>query len=38
LHAPYNTTIEGEFRDGKIEVLNVTPSSRKEDVIIMNEQ
>ena len=38
LHAPYNTTIEGQFRDGKIEVLNVTPSSRKEDVIIMNEQ
>ncbi|NOQ96851.1 MAG: hypothetical protein GQ561_01675 [Calditrichae bacterium] len=38
LHAPYNTTIEGQFKDGKIEVLNVTPSSRKEDVIIMNEQ
>ena len=38
LHAPYNTTIEGEFRDGKIEVLNVSPSSRKEDVIIMNKQ
>ena len=38
LHAPYNTTIEGEFRDGKIEVLNVTPSSRKKDVIIINEQ
>jgi hypothetical protein len=38
LHAPYNTTIEGQFRNGKIEMLNVMPSSRKEDVIIMNEQ
>ncbi len=37
LHAPYNTIIEGKFKNGNIEVLNITPSSRRRDVIIMNE-
>lgn len=36
LHAPYNTIIEGSVKNGKIESLKVTPSSRKEDVIIKN--
>jgi len=35
LHAPFNTTIEGQLRNGKLESLNVTPSSRKKDIIIM---
>jgi alpha-L-fucosidase 2 len=35
LHAPFNTTIEGQFLNGEVEKLNVIPSSRKEDVIIM---
>lgn len=35
LHAPYKTTVEGSFRDGKIENLNVTPASRTKDVVYM---
>jgi hypothetical protein len=35
LHAPYQTTIEGEFRNGKLETLKVTPGSRKADVQIL---
>ena len=38
LHAPYNTIIEGRFRNGEMEVLNVSPPSRKADVIILSEQ
>ena len=33
LHAPFQTTVEGKFRKGKIEQLTVTPASRKADVI-----
>jgi hypothetical protein len=36
LHAPYNTTVEVLVKEGKIEKLEVTPSSRKDDVILMN--
>jgi alpha-L-fucosidase 2 len=35
LHAPYNTLVEGKFRNGKLEWLKVTPESRAEDVIVM---
>ncbi|MCX6875178.1 MAG: DUF5703 domain-containing protein [Verrucomicrobia bacterium] len=38
LHAPYNTTVEGELRDGKVVSLKVTPESRKADVINMLDQ
>ncbi|WP_273210952.1 DUF5703 domain-containing protein [Runella zeae] len=34
LHAPYNTTVEGEVKNGKIEFLKVTPTSRTSDVIL----
>ncbi|RLD77038.1 MAG: hypothetical protein DRJ10_12620 [Bacteroidetes bacterium] len=34
LHAPYNTIIEGTVKNGIIETLVVTPSSRKNDIII----
>jgi hypothetical protein len=34
LHAPYNTTVEGIFKNGKLEKLIVTPNSRKIDVIL----
>jgi len=34
LHAPYNTIIEGTVKNGIIETLVVTPSSRKSDIII----
>jgi hypothetical protein len=35
LHAPYNTTVEGVFRAGKLERLTVTPESRAKDVVNM---
>jgi hypothetical protein len=35
LHAPYQTTLEGEVRDGKLESLKVAPESRRTDVQIM---
>lgn len=38
LHAPYNTTIEGHVKNGKIESYTVTPSSRKDDVILKSNQ
>ena len=35
LHAPYNTTVECEVRNGKIANLRVTPASRRADVEII---
>jgi hypothetical protein len=35
LHAPYNTTVEAELKDGKVVSLIVLPESRKADVINM---
>lgn len=35
LHAPYNTTVEAQLRNGKIESLIVVPEERKKDVEIM---
>ncbi|HEY5368515.1 MAG TPA: DUF5703 domain-containing protein [Hanamia sp.] len=32
LHAPYNTTVEAELKDGKILMLKVLPEERKKDV------
>jgi len=37
LHAPYNTTVEGEFRDGKLISLKLTPKSRKADIFNMTQ-
>ena len=36
VHAPGNTTLEGEFRDGVLQSLTVTPNSRLADVIDMS--
>lgn len=33
LHAPGNTVVEGVFKDGRLESLDVQPASRKKDVI-----
>ncbi|OHB64622.1 MAG: hypothetical protein A2Y77_05925 [Planctomycetes bacterium RBG_13_62_9] len=33
LHAPLRTVIEGEYRDGRLQLLKVTPESRRADVI-----
>ena len=38
LHAPYNTVIEGTVINGKIEKLNVTPATRRNDIEIMQKQ
>ena len=38
LHAPYKTTVEGEFRNGKLVSLKVTPKSRAADVVTMLEK
>jgi hypothetical protein len=33
LHAPKNTTVEAELKDGKVSVISVVPESRKSDII-----
>jgi len=33
LHAPYQTVVEGVYRDGKVKSLRVTPKSRRTDVV-----
>jgi alpha-L-fucosidase 2 len=35
LHAPYKTTVEGVYRDGRLKKLKVTPKSRGKDVVDM---
>jgi hypothetical protein len=35
LHAPYDTVVEGVVKDGKVQSLQVTPASRKNDVVNM---
>jgi len=34
LHAPFNTTIEVQLKDGNVEKLIVNPAERKKDVIV----
>jgi hypothetical protein len=38
LHAPDRTTVEGSWRDGRLERLNVKPSRRAKDVIVLDPQ
>lgn len=38
LHAPYNTTVEAEMKNGKLVQLKVMPESRAKDVINMLAQ
>ncbi len=35
LHAPYNTTVEAELKEGKVIALKVIPEERKKDVEMM---
>jgi hypothetical protein len=35
LHAPYQTTVEGVFKEGRVVSLKVTPESRRSDVEMM---
>ena len=36
LHAPQRTTIEGSFRDGRMQSLRVTPESRRADLTVLD--
>jgi hypothetical protein len=38
LHAPYQTTVEGTFKNGKLTHLKVIPESRAADVVTMLNQ
>jgi len=38
LHAPMNTTVEGVYREGKLQQLEVTPASRAKDLVKMTPQ
>ncbi len=38
LHAPFNTTVEGVVRNGKVESLKVMPPERKADVILADSK
>jgi len=35
LHAPYNTTVEAQVKNGEVEIIKVIPEERKDDVINM---
>jgi hypothetical protein len=35
LHAAFNTTVECEFKDGKVKLLKVNPESRRADIVDM---
>ena len=36
LHAPSNTTVECEYRDGRVQSLKVMPESRRADIVDMS--
>jgi hypothetical protein len=38
LHAPSKTTVEGLYRDGKIQRLKISPESRRKDIKLMQPQ
>lgn len=38
LHAPHKTVVKGQIKNGQLVDLDVTPASRKKDVIIMDAQ
>ena len=33
LHAPFQTVVEGEYRDGQWVSLTVTPEDRRKDIV-----
>lgn len=37
LHAPKNTVIEAAMKNGKVEILHVTPASREKDIVLFNK-
>ena len=34
LHAPQNTTVEAELKNGKVTVINIVPEIRRKDIVI----
>jgi hypothetical protein len=38
LHAPYETTVEGVLKNGKVELLKVVPEGRRKDVVNMLDE
>ncbi len=38
LHAPYRTVLEGEYRQGQVTRLTVSPPDRRQDVVICGAQ
>jgi len=38
LHAPMNTTVRAVYRGGKMVTLNITPETRRKDVMVMDPQ
>jgi hypothetical protein len=36
LHAPRQTVLEGQVRDGKLTELEVTPADRRQDIVLPN--
>jgi hypothetical protein len=38
LHAPYQTVVEGAYRDGKLRSLKVTPQARRADVVDLSKR
>ncbi|WP_375433758.1 DUF5703 domain-containing protein [uncultured Hymenobacter sp.] len=34
LHAPYQTTVEAVVKDGQVQILKVTPESRRKDIVV----
>lgn len=36
LHAPGNTAVRAVVRDGKVETLDVTPESRRKDIVVVD--
>ncbi|MDD5185506.1 MAG: DUF5703 domain-containing protein [Paludibacter sp.] len=35
LHAPKNTTVEAELKNGKVNVISIIPENRKSDLVLM---
>jgi hypothetical protein len=38
LHAPQNTTVEAELKNGQINIIQVTPEKRKQDIHILSQE
>ncbi|HZG87926.1 DUF5703 domain-containing protein [Paenibacillus sp.] len=35
LHAPYQTVVEGSYRNGRLQIRSVQPESRRSDIVVM---